>query len=195
MNVLVADDDEISRKLAATLLRLWGHEPVLASDGDEAWTLFTGRDAPRLGVIDWNMPGMSGVDICRRLMSSGAAPRYVILVTARGGTENVIAGLDAGADDYVTKPFSGDELHARVRAGIRALALLDALAARAAELEASLARVQQLEGLIPICAWCKKIKRDDGTWESVERYIEARSAADFTHSICPPCHAKVEMAS
>jgi CheY-like chemotaxis protein len=115
---------------------------------------------------------------------------YVILLTAKRQKEDVVAGLDAGADDYITKPFDEAELHSRVRAGERILTLKGALAEKVTELEAALEHVQRLQGLLPICMHCKKIRDDKHTWHRMETYIEEHSDAMFSHALCDECLSK-----
>jgi phosphoserine phosphatase RsbU/P len=124
------------------------------------------------------MPGIDGVELCRRIRSAELKSYvYVILLTSRTSPQDVIAGLDAGADDYLTKPFDPDELRARMRVGQRMLDLL--------------ANIKQLHGLLPICSYCKRIRDDNNYWEQVEQYVAAHTEAQFSHGICPPCFDKL----
>jgi len=124
MRVLIADDEAVTRRSIEALLAKWGYEPVVASNGDEAWQILQREDAPRLSVLDWMMPGMDGVAICKSLRALKAEPYpYVILLTGNDRKEDVVSGLEAGADDYLTKPFDTYELKARLRAGERILTL------------------------------------------------------------------------
>ena len=192
MRVLIAEDDPISRRLLEATVTRWGHEPVVTEDGTEAWAVLTRPDAPRLAVLDWMMPGLDGVEVCRRVRARVApiAP-YLILLTAKGSPEDIVTGLQAGADDYLTKPFDREELRARIQVGVRLVELQQSLADRVTELEQALVNVRRLEGLLPICSYCKKIRCDGNYWEQVERYISAHSAAQFSHSICPECYERV----
>ena len=138
------------------------------------------------------MPELDGVEICRRARKRpDPQPLHIILLTARGRKEDIIAGLQAGADDYVTKPFDHEELRARVQVGVRVVELQAALAVRVVELEEALARVRQLRGLLPICSYCKKIRDDKNYWQQVEQYVGAHSDVQFSHGICPDCYQKV----
>jgi diguanylate cyclase (GGDEF)-like protein len=128
MPILAAEDNPVFQSMLRTLLRKWGYDAVMAQNGNEAWRILESEDAPRLAVLDWMMPGMDGVQICRRVRSAGREPyTYIVLLTARTESEDLIEGMEAGADDYLTKPFNAQELRVRIRAGRRILDLQDAL--------------------------------------------------------------------
>ena len=129
MKVLVAEDDLTSRILLVSVLRKWGFEPVVAEDGEEALALLEGPGAARLVLLDWSMPRVDGVEACRRLREREDPddPPYVVLLTGRSEKESIVEGLEAGANDYVTKPYDNEELRARLRVGERMLALQEAL--------------------------------------------------------------------
>lgn len=182
------------RRLEATLEAL-GHEVFSCEDGVEAWEAFQGGGDFQLIITDWLMPRLSGIELCRKIREAqvgSSAYAYVILLT--GHDQGLIEGMEAGADDFITKPFRPDELRVRIQAGLRVLALERALSTRVDELEQALARVRRLEGLLPICSYCKKIRHSEGPqgekqeWESVESYVTHRSEAKFSHSICPTCY-------
>ena len=138
------------------------------------------------------MPGLTGPQICRevRAQKSNTA-KYIILLTSKGEKEDVVSGLDAGADDYITKPFNQEELRARVSVGLRMVELQNQLAERVLQLEAAIAREKQLQGLLPICCYCKKIRDDGNYWHQVESYIVNHADVKFSHSVCPECARNV----
>jgi two-component system, cell cycle response regulator len=124
MKILVADDDPVSRRILEATLRKWSYEVVSAHDGTEAWRLLQADNSPQLAILDWMMPGLSGVELCRMIRHRNAEPyTYLVLLTSRSNKEDVIEGLDAGADDYLTKPCNQHELEVRLRAGTRILRL------------------------------------------------------------------------
>jgi diguanylate cyclase (GGDEF)-like protein len=128
MRVLAAEDNPVFQAMLKTMLTRWGYEAVIARDGAEAWSLLNRPDAPRLAVLDWMMPGVDGVEICRRIRGTNREPYiYILLLTARAESEDLIEGMDAGADDYLTKPFNAHELRVRIRAGRRILDLQEEL--------------------------------------------------------------------
>ena len=128
MKILVADDDVVSREMAARLLRKWNYEVLTAADGRAALEILRGPDAPRLALLDWMMPLVDGPQVCRELRSKPlVAYAYLVLLTSKGAKQDVVEGLESGADDYLTKPFHSEELKARLRAGIRVLDLEDNL--------------------------------------------------------------------
>jgi PleD family two-component response regulator len=126
MKVLVAEDNGTMRIMVAGVLARWGHQAVTAADGEEAWRIMQQPDAPRIAILDWEMPGIDGVEVCRRLRareSEGANYTYAILLTSHSEKNEIISGIEAGADDYVVKPFNQHELRARVRTGSRIIEL------------------------------------------------------------------------
>ncbi len=140
MNILIADDDPVTRRLLEAHLVKWGYEVVAASNGTEAWEVLEKDDHPTLAILDWMMPGKDGVQVCRAIRKRGKEPYiYIVLLTGRGQRQDIIEGLDAGADDYLTKPFDPYELRARVRAGARIIELQEQLivAREALRLEAT----------------------------------------------------------
>lgn len=192
MRILIAEDDTVSRTVLQAALTKWGHEVVVTEDGEEAWEALQKDGAPALAILDVMMPGLDGVEICRRLRELPThTPTYVILLTAMSGKRDVVHGLDAGANDYVTKPFDYDELRARVKVGATVVGLQQDLARRVAELVEAVSQVKRLEGILPICSYCKHVRDDRNYWQQVETYVSEHSEARFSHSICPDCYESV----
>jgi phosphoserine phosphatase RsbU/P len=190
MRILVADDNRVIRRMLEVILSQWGYEVVSAADGNRAWELLQAPDAPKLALIDWLMPGLDGPEICRRLRALPTRePTYVILLTVKDSRQDIVAGLRGGADDYVTKPFDNEELQARLNTGVRIVELQRHLADQIRELRVSLDRVKQLQGLLPICAYCKNIRDGQDYWQKVETYLTAHADVCFSHGICPTCYA------
>lgn len=173
------------------VLTKWGYEVETAKDGDEAWAAFQKEPKPLLAILDWMMPGLDGIEVCQKVRHLNLKnPPYIILLTALGEKENIVAGLDAGANDYVRKPFDKDELLARLHVGERVIELQTALLKRVEELQDAIDHVKTLQGILPICMHCHKIRTDEEAWERVDMYVEQHSDAQFSHSICPDCLEK-----
>lgn len=191
LRVLVAEDQPVERRLLTRFLERWGYEPVPCPDGDVAWSMIEREQAPHLMVLDWSMPGLDGVDICRQLREreNGRTP-YVLVLTAKNDPEDQKVALEAGANDFVAKPFDPVVLEARLRNGARTLELQEELADRVTALEDALAKVKHLQGLLPICSYCKRVRSDENYWSQVEAYIAEHSDVRFTHSICPNCYTE-----
>ncbi len=182
MKILIAEDDSVSRLILLTKLRNLGHEVVSTVDGKEAWHKFL-EEQPRLIITDWMMPTLDGLDLCRRIRSHDQEHyAYVIMLTALAGKKNFLEGMEAGVDDFLTKPVDMEELTARLRVAKRILTLQT--------------EVRQLEGLLPICAYCKNIRDENNVWEPIEGYLRKKTEATFTHGYCPSCydiHVKPQM--
>jgi phosphoserine phosphatase RsbU/P len=192
MRVLIAEDNSTTRSLLQEALTDWGFDVLTASDGREAWQQLAHGDAPHLILLDWTMPEMDGIEVCRAVRQlPHVRTNYIILLTARDSPDDVVVGLEAGADDYITKPFEPAELRARLQVGVRIVALQHSLARRVGELEEALARVKQLHGLLPICSYCKKIRDDQNYWQQVEAYISSHTDAQFSHGVCPDCYERI----
>jgi two-component system cell cycle response regulator len=148
VRVLVAEDDATSRKLLTRVLAQWGYEVTATSDGAEAWAVLQSDDPPPLAILDWIMPEVDGVELCRRVrMCYTASPLYIILLTGRDAKDDMVTGLDAGANDYLGKPFHREELRARVNVGRRFAELNQNLLETQRRLEI-LARTDPLTGTL-----------------------------------------------
>jgi len=192
VRILIAEDDVVSRRLVEATLTKWGYGVVVTTDGIQALEALKKPGAPSLAVLDWMMPGMDGAEVCRRARAEVTdRSLYIILLTAKDRKEDIVEGLTAGADDYIIKPFDRAELKARINVGERIIRLQAELSARVKELELALANVKLLQGLLPICCYCKKIRNDQNYWQQVDTYIAEHSEAQFTHGICPECREKI----
>jgi DNA-binding response OmpR family regulator len=191
VKILIAEDDLTSRRILQAILSKWEYEVTATSDGLEALKALQVENSPPLAIVDWMMPGMDGVEFCRRIrQTQSLTPPYVILLTSKGEQEDIVAGLEAGANDYIRKPFDREELRARIRVGERVVELQFALADRIKMLEEALSKIKTLHGLLPICSYCKKIRNDQDYWQQIETYVADHSQAEFTHGICPDCVEK-----
>jgi DNA-binding response OmpR family regulator len=188
MRALIADDDRVTAAAISASVSAWGFDVVVAHDGNAAWACLSQSPPPSLAIVDWEMPGLDGPELCRRLRADAArAHVYLLLLTARSTPTDVVEGLEAGADDYLVKPVNLSELRARLHVGVRVVSLQERLANKVVELQATLDKVRQLRGLLPICSYCKRIRNDQNYWERVEVYVTEHTDAKFTHGICPTC--------
>jgi phosphoserine phosphatase RsbU/P len=178
MKVLVCDDDRVALKKTELLLQKMGHEILPFQDSHEALVALTSPNPPKLAVLDWMMPKFSGLDICRRVRAnSNLISIYIIILTAKDQPDDLAEAFEAGANDFIRKPVEPIEFRARVTAGTRIVSLESEL--------------KTLTGLLPICAWCKKIRLEDQDWMKIEEYVENNSYATFSHGGCPDCLAKL----
>lgn len=178
MKVLIVDDNGVPRKILKATLEHFGHEVVEAKDGAQALELFDCQPI-RVIVSDWVMPELDGLTLCQKVRQrSTATYTYFILLTGEMTTrEDYLKAMDDGVDDFLTKPVDREALWSRLRVAERIVGLT--------------ARVKQLEGIIPICAYCRRIQRDDKVYEKMEVYIQSHSSAVFSHGICPECMEKL----
>lgn len=187
--ILVIDDDPNLRKTLADILRLMGYETVSAANGTDALALL--REHPvNLALIDIGLPDISGVEILKRIKADHPSTEVIIL-TGNATLDSAIEAANSGAFSYLIKPYVIEQLMLNIR---RAIEKLQAEADRVRliqELRAALAKVKQLEGIIPICSYCKKIRDDQESWQQLESYITEHSEALFSHGICPECFIKV----
>jgi DNA-binding response OmpR family regulator len=177
MKIIIADDEPVARAILQHALENLGHEIIPACHGLEAWERFD-RDPVRLIVSDWKMPGLDGLGLCEKVRArKKTLYTYFILLTAQDTRpENYKLATDAGVDDFLTKPFDGPTIEMRLRVAERILRFTT--------------EIRQLQGLIPICAYCRKIQNDANYWQLVETYISEQTGSDFTHGMCPDCAKK-----
>jgi sigma-B regulation protein RsbU (phosphoserine phosphatase) len=178
MKILAVEDDAVARAVLRQALRRLGHEAIEAADGEEAWELLQ-KEPVRVVVSDWLMPRLDGLELCRRVRARPDAEySYFILLTGNDATaDNQREAADAGVDDFLTKPLNFDELWNRLRVAERILRYAT--------------QVKQLEEMLPICSYCKKIRDDQNYWQQIEGYINERTGSEFSHSVCPDCYQRV----
>ena len=191
--ILIAEDHHVSRHLLERNLQNWGFDVVSAENGAAAAEILDAPGAPAIAILDWMMPQMDGVEVCQRVRKHTDRPYiYLLLLTAKSQKEEIAAGLDAGADDYVIKPFDPDELRARLKVGQRVVELERTLDKRVQDLQAALDDVKKLKRLLPICMYCKSVRDDQDYWRQIDEYIHTETGTDFSHGICPSCMSKIQ---
>ncbi|MDR3089895.1 MAG: response regulator transcription factor [Desulfobulbaceae bacterium] len=192
MKILVADDDSTSRLMLRGILSKWGDKEIITvADGHAAWQILEDPATPMIAILDWEMPGIDGVELCRMVKArSNPQPIHLILLTGRQTKDDIVLGLNSGADDYITKPFNNGELRARIGVAERLVNAQLSLSRKIEELAEALKHVKTLQGIIPICMHCHKIRVDEEAWHRIEAYIEDHSDAHFSHGICPECLEK-----
>lgn len=177
MKILIVEDDPIAGAVLEASLKSLGHEVTMAADGQCGWEQFTSVPH-RLVISDWMMPGFDGLELCRRIRGHGGDYTYFILLSnlATSG-ENLDQAMTAGADDFLAKPVKAAELRARLHVAERILNYAT--------------QVRQLQQIIPICGYCRKMRDDRNYWSQVEEYIGKQTGSEFSHGVCPDCYERV----
>jgi DNA-binding response OmpR family regulator len=188
MKILLAEDDILCNTLLIRLLSNWGYQIEHVANGTHALDLLKTDSAPELAILDWMMPELNGLDVCRgvRLLKKNI-PTYIILLTARNEQQDILTGFEAGIDDYITKPFDKDELRARIKVGERVIQLQTVLHKQIQSLKDALTHIKTLQGILPVCSSCHRIRNDQESWERIEKYITEHSDAQLSHTVCPEC--------
>lgn len=182
--ILVVDDQPANLKVLLSFLQEHDYRVYMVDSGQRALDILP-KIQPDLVLLDVMMPGMNGFEICRRIKADKElAALPIIFMTALDSVRDKVAGFSAGAVDYITKPFQQVEVLARINTHIT-------LRKRERELEEALEEIKTLTGILPICAYCKQIRNDNGYWQQVEEYITQHSQAMFSHGVCPTCYKKV----
>jgi sigma-B regulation protein RsbU (phosphoserine phosphatase) len=188
MKVLAVDDDRVTLMTIERMLIKFGYEPLLANNGSEALRVYL-EHRPKILVTDWMMPEMEGPTVVKTIRAFAENEyTYIIMLTSRQDKDDMMAGMLAGVDEFITKPIDPDQFRARLRVGKRIMDLQDTLANRVKELEAERLHVKMLQGFLPICSYCKKIRDDENLWSQIEEYISDHQDVQFSHSICPDCY-------
>ncbi len=176
MKILVADDEIISLMTLTARLKSLGYEVYSAENGEIAWELYLSKE-PDVVITDWIMPKLSGIELCKKIRTKrNTRYTYIILLTSNTGKENFLLGMESGADDFLQKPADSDIIGIKLYVAQRILSLET--------------KVSTLEGLLPMCSYCKNVRNTDDSWEEVKSYVSMRSKAQFTTSYCPECEEK-----
>lgn len=192
MKLLVADDDPIIRQVMMNLLSKWGYGVVPTTNGAEAWEVIQHDTSLRVGLFDWFMPEISGMELTRRIREANIAPFYIILITARGGKDSLLEALDAGANDFISKPFDKEVLQARIKVATQAVELQSYLIQRLSEAESQLQGVAQLKQFVPVCSICGHARDLHDQWHKVTLPFPTQTGDTEFHTCCPNCRAKME---
>ena len=187
--VLVIDDDASLRFTLEAVLSDAGLVVEACDGGASGLAAFEAHGADVV-LTDLAMPEMDGMQVLERMRASDPSVP-VLMLTAHGSERVAVSAMKAGAFDYIPKPFDPDELYARIQTGVRILTLQQSLADRVRDLEVALTNVKQLQGLLPMCSYCKCIRNDQNYWMQLEHYLTAHSDAQFSHGICPGCFAGI----
>jgi sigma-B regulation protein RsbU (phosphoserine phosphatase) len=186
--ILVADDDDRQRELLGHYLKNWGFIVVACRDGLEAANILEGENAPSIALIDWIMPGLEGVEICRRVRAQPQPRAYIYLILVTGNAE-AARGLEAGADDFVSKPYDVDELHARLIVGQRVVSLERRLAEHIGHLRGALDQLApgDAAGTICLCPTCQRARDGMTPWQPIESFLRERTGSSPVREKCPDC--------
>jgi DNA-binding response OmpR family regulator len=192
LKILIAEDEFTTRMMVQVCLENWGYRVESVTDGKAAQAALEKPDGPQIAILDWEMPGLDGVEVCRQVkeQSTAIAP-YIILLTSRDSSTDIVKGFDAGADDYMTKPFNDNELRARVRVAERLVRTQLSLAESVAELKEALNQVEMLENGVEVCRQCRKIFSPyDGEWHGYNDVLDNGADPRFIVSTCSDCGDK-----
>jgi phosphoserine phosphatase RsbU/P len=191
MKILIVDDDNFSRRVLEAQLQKRDHIVVSCSNGESALETFRKDGTIDLVVLDWMMPGMNGIEVCKKIKADPSRPFvYVIILTAKRDPSDIARALDSGADDFVSKPFDPLEFEARINVGQRTMRLQKAMMEHINELEAAAAQIEQLSKMLPICPLCGTSRNEPQYWEGVKEYVGRHSKAELSDAVCHACEAE-----
>lgn len=190
LSILVVDDTPTNIDLLTLVLKKRNYKVRVADSGERALKQVS-LDPPDLILLDVMMPGLDGFETCRRLKRDPVSAQIpVIFITALSDMKDMLKGFQVGGADFLTKPFQAEEVLARVKAHLTIQKLYKDLSAKNEKLKRALEEVKTLQGIVPICSLCKKIRDDSGYWQKVEMYVSERVGTKFSHSYCPDCLKK-----
>jgi len=189
VKILIAEDEYTTRLMVQVSLEGWGYSVESTEDGDEAWKIFQQEHPPEIAILDWEMPGLSGVELCHKIKNmKRSSPIHVILLTARDSMNDINTGFDAGADDYITKPFNNDELRARIKVAERIVTIQSALNNSLRELKQALDVIDTYQEQIFVCPVCNSLESFDGTWRKPSELLAYPVDPRFVQGHCPECN-------
>jgi phosphoserine phosphatase RsbU/P len=177
LKILIAEDDPVAAKVLEVMVETLGYEAIVARNGALAWDAFESFN-PRIILTDWQMPEMTGIELCKKVRAANKADytHIIVLTAAFTSKESYKEAMDAGADDFLRKPYDRDELAVRLRVAERIISFHS--------------QVRELRQLIPICSYCKSIRNDKNYWQGIENYVHRHTGSMLTHGICPDCAEK-----
>ncbi len=188
MKVLLVEDEYITRLTVQVVLEGWGYAVNSVEDGIAGWEFIQNTDVPQIAILDWEMPGLDGLELCRKIKAlRRKVPIYVILLTAKDAQQDILKGFAAGADDYITKPFDDNELRARVRVAAKLVSTQEELAASNDELRSALNHVALIQSNFSFCTECHKVENDQGVWKTLAEYGKEQDDPRFSYMVCPDC--------
>jgi len=189
VKILIAEDELTTRMLVQVSLENWGYRVESVVNGQQAWSALKRKDAPSIAILDWEMPELDGPEVCRKVKEMGKENSpYIILLTGRDSNNDIVEGFDAGADDYMTKPFNNNELQARVRVAERLVRTQTSLTESVAELKEVLNHLEMIREGVAVCHSCWKIfNGDDGNWYTLEESAGDHADSRFFQAVCPDC--------
>jgi len=188
VNILIAEDEYTTRLMVQVSLENWGYSVISVEDGKQAWDQLKKSETIDIAILDWEMPELDGVEVCRRIKElKRDNPIFVILLTGRDSQNDILKGFDAGADDYITKPFNDDELRARVRVAERLVTIQSSLSDSVEELKQVLDLVESLQGAVPVCTKCLNLEGEDGRWYALRELVTNGLDSRFLMEDCPEC--------
>jgi phosphoserine phosphatase RsbU/P len=192
VKILIAEDEFTTRMMVQVCLENWGYRVESVTNGIAAWAELQKPDAPHIAILDWEMPELDGVEVCRRAKElETVSPPYILLLTSRDSKTDIVKGFDAGADDYMTKPFNDNELRARVRVAERLVRTQSSLAESVIELKEALNQVEMLENGVEVCRECRKIFSPyDGQWHGLGDILNNGADPRFIVKTCSGCMKK-----
>ena len=189
VKILIAEDEFTTRLMVQVCLENWGYSIDSVEDGKTAWDIMTKKNPPQIAVLDWEMPGLSGTELCRQIKRMDRrSPIYVILLTARDSENDISQGFAAGADDYITKPFNDDELRARIRVAERIVTIQSSLSSSLKELQEALNMLETFDETIAVCKKCQKLEDFDGAWRKPVELLDYPVDPRFLEGRCPECN-------